>query len=183
VAEPGVGVGNQDGGRAVTAATGLAEPIPTPRDHGHDREMTTARDIMHQGAECIPEHETLDRAAQLMREHNIGSLPICGSDDRLTGMITDRDIVVKCIAAGLDPASVTAGQIAQGTPVWVDAGADEDEVLELMQAHLIRRLPVLDDHELIGMITEADLATHISPEKVAAYCSTVYSAPATIVRR
>lgn len=142
--------------------------------------MTTAREIMHHGAECVPEHETLDRAAQMMRDHNIGSLPICGSDDRLTGIITDRDIVVKCIAAGHDPAQVTAGQIAQGTPVWVDAGADEDKVLALMQDNLIRRLPVLDNHELVGMISEADLATHIPAAKVAAYCSTVYSAPATI---
>jgi CBS domain-containing protein len=142
--------------------------------------MTSAHDIMHVGVECVPEHETLDRAAQLMREHNIGSLPICGDNDRLLGIITDRDIVVKCIAAGHDPSQVTAGSLAQGAPVWVDASADEDEVLRLMQDNLIRRLPVLDDHELVGMISEADLATHIPPSKVAAYCSTVYSAPSTI---
>src|SRR5262245_23500072 len=107
--------------------------------------MTTARDVMHTGAECIPEHETLDRAAQMMRDHQVGSLPICGDDDRLKGIITDRDIVVKCIAAGRDPANTTAAELAQGDLVWVDANADANEVLSTMQDHQIRRLPVLDD--------------------------------------
>lgn len=135
---------------------------------------------MHAGVECVPEHETLDRAAQLMREHNVGSLPICGDDNRLKGIITDRDIVVKCIAAGHDPAKVTAAELAQGTPIWVSAEADEDEVLSLMRQHLIRRLPVLNDHELVGMISEADVATHAPAAKIAEYCEAVYSAPPTL---
>jgi CBS domain-containing protein len=142
--------------------------------------MTTARDLMHSGVECVPEHETLDRAAQLMRQHNVGSLPICGDDDRLKGIITDRDIVVKCIAAGQDPAKMTAADLAQGTPIWVAADADADEVVQTMEDHLIRRLPVIDNSELVGMISEADLATHLPAEKIASYCNTVYSAPATI---
>lgn len=143
--------------------------------------MTNARSMMHSGVECVPEHETLDRAAQLMREHNVGSLPICGDDDRLKGIITDRDIVLKCVAVGQDPSKMTAAQLAFGTPIWVSAEADEDEVLSLMQQNLIRRLPVMDgDHALVGMISEADLATHLPADKVANYCSTVYSAPATL---
>lgn len=142
--------------------------------------MTTARKMMHLGAECIPEHETLDRAAQMMRDHKVGSLPICGSDNRLKGIITDRDIVVKCIASGRDPAKTTAAELSQGTPICVTADADEDEVLELMQQNLIRRLPVLDKHELVGIISEADLATHLPADKMARYCSALYSAPAGI---
>lgn len=64
--------------------------------------MTTARDIMNAGVTCVGEHETLTAAAQYMREHDIGALPICGDDDRLHGMLTDRDIVIKGLAAGLD---------------------------------------------------------------------------------
>jgi CBS domain-containing protein len=142
--------------------------------------MTTARSMMHQGVECVPENSTLDRAAALMREHRVGSLPVCGTDDRLKGIITDRDIVVKCIAAGRDPATMTAAELAQGTPVWVDGDADEDAVVRLMQDNLIRRLPVLDQHELVGMISEADLARHLPPAKLAGYCNTLYTAPATI---
>ena len=142
--------------------------------------MTTARNLMHTGVECVPEYETLDRAAQLMREHHVGSLPICGSDNRLTGIITDRDIVVKCIAAGLDPAMMTAAELAQGAPVWVPADADAEAVLELMEQHAIRRLPVIEDHVLVGMISEADLATHLPADQVGHYCNAVYSAPAGI---
>ncbi len=142
--------------------------------------MTTARNLMHGGVECVPEHETLDRAAQLMREHNVGSLPICGSDNILTGIITDRDIVVKCIAVGHDPAMMTAADLAQGAPVWVAADADAETVLRLMEEHAIRRLPVIEDHQLVGMISEADLATHLPAEQVAHYCNAVYSVPASI---
>ena len=87
--------------------------------------MTNARDIMHQGAECIGETETLADAARKMRDLHVGALPVCGEDDRLHGIITDRDIVVKCIADGRDPQAVTARELAQGTPVWYVVAADE----------------------------------------------------------
>lgn len=66
--------------------------------------MTTAKDIMHPGAQWIPAHETLDRAAQLMRNLNVGALPVADENERLCGIITDRDIVVGCVAMGHDPA-------------------------------------------------------------------------------
>ena len=88
--------------------------------------MTTARDIMHTGATCIGEHETLQHAAQQMRDLGVGSLPIRGDDDSLRGIITDRDIVTKCIARGADPASVTAGELAQGMPVTIDSAGGRD---------------------------------------------------------
>lgn len=78
--------------------------------------MTTARDIMHSGAHWVPAHETLDRAARLMREHDVGALPIADENERLCGIVTDRDIVVKCVAAGQDPCHVTCGDVAEGTP-------------------------------------------------------------------
>ncbi|MCX4968954.1 CBS domain-containing protein [Streptomyces sp. NBC_00654] len=139
--------------------------------------MTTARDIMHSGAQWIPAHETLDRAAQLMREHNVGALPISanGDRDRMVGILTDRDIVVDCVAKGHDPSKVTAGELAQGTPRWIDAGAGVDAVLEEMQTHRIRRLPVVENKMLIGMISEADLAQHLSEEQIAGWAEKVYA--------
>jgi len=86
----------------------------------------TARDLMHPGAQCIAAHETLDRAAQLMRELGVGALPIRDADDRLKGIITDRDIVIKCVAAGLDPSHVTAGDLALGL-IWVEPDATVEE--------------------------------------------------------
>lgn len=135
--------------------------------------MTTARDIMHTGAECIGEHQTLQFAAQRMRDLDVGALPICGDDDRLHGIITDRDIVIKCIAAGGDPKTMTAGELAQGKPVIVDARADVGKVLRVMEEHRIRRLPVIDNHRLVGMISEADLARHLPEQSVGEFVEAI----------
>ncbi|WP_030717424.1 CBS domain-containing protein [Streptomyces sp. NRRL F-2580] len=137
--------------------------------------MTTAGEIMHRGAQWIPATETLDRAAQLMSELNVGALPISDSEERLCGILTDRDIVVGCVAKGRDPSKITAGDMAQGTPRWIDAGADVSEVLEEMQSHQIRRLPVISNKKLVGMISEADLAKHLSDEQIAGWAEKVYA--------
>lgn len=137
--------------------------------------MTTAGEIMHPGAQWIPATETLDRAAQLMARLNVGALPISDSNERLCGILTDRDIVVGCVAKGHDPSKITAGDMAKGTPRWIDAGADVSEVLQEMQGHQIRRLPVIKDKRLVGMISEADLAKHLSEEQIAGWAEAVYA--------
>lgn len=137
--------------------------------------MTTAGEIMHPGAQWIPATETLDRAAELMSRLNVGALPISDSNERLCGILTDRDIVIGCVAKGHDPSKITAGEMAQGTPRWIDAGADVSEVLEEMQSHQIRRLPVIDNKRLVGMISEADLAKHLSEEQIAGWAEKVYA--------
>src|SRR5579859_4133427 len=95
--------------------------------------MTTAKDLMSAGIRYIPVTETLDRAAQLMREGDIGALPVTDTDGRLAGLITDRDIVIKCVSHGKDPAKVTAGDIMTAAPRSVDAAADSSEVLAAMR--------------------------------------------------
>ncbi|WP_371615608.1 CBS domain-containing protein [Streptomyces sp. NBC_00454] len=137
--------------------------------------MTTAGEIMHPGAQWIPATETLDRAAQLMARLNVGALPISDASERLCGILTDRDIVVGCVAKGHDPSKITAGDMAKGTPRWIDAGADVSEVLHEMQGHQIRRLPVIKDKRLVGMISEADLAKHLSEEQIAGWAEAVYA--------
>ncbi|MEV5974820.1 CBS domain-containing protein [Streptomyces sp. NPDC051921] len=138
--------------------------------------MKTAKDIMHPGAQWIPAHETLDRAAQMMRNLNVGALPIADENERLCGILTDRDIVVGCVAMGRDPAKITCGEMAKGTPRWIESGADVGAVLEEMQSHQIRRLPVIDaDKKLVGMISEADLARNLTDEQLKAFCESVYA--------
>jgi CBS domain-containing protein len=139
--------------------------------------MGKARDLMHSGVECISQDETMETAARKMRDLHVGALPICGEDDQLHGIITDRDIVVRCIAEGWDPRETTAQQMAQGTPIWIDVDADESEVLRLMEDHAIRRLPVIENYRLVGMISEADLATHLDEHGVAEFAGSVYAAP------
>ncbi|UGY94378.1 CBS domain-containing protein [Streptomyces gobiensis] len=137
--------------------------------------MPTAKDIMHPGAQWIPNTETLDRAAQLMRELGVGALPISDVNERLCGIVTDRDIVVECIAGGRDPSKMTCGDLAKGTPRWIDANADINEVLHEMEEHQIRRLPVIENKRLVGMISEADLAHHLSDDKIAEFVEKVYA--------
>lgn len=141
--------------------------------------MSKAREVMHSGAQCIGEDGTLAEAARMMRDLHVGALPICGADDRLKGIITDRDIVVKCIAQDGDPRKMTARDLATGTPIWVDVEADADEVIRVMSESKIRRVPVMENQRLVGMISEADLATHLDESKIKDFASSIYGAPPT----
>jgi CBS domain-containing protein len=128
--------------------------------------MATIREIMTPDAVCIGENETLADAARKMRELDVGALPVCGEDNRLKGMVTDRDIVVRCIADNGDPQTVRAGELARGKPVTIGADDPLDEALAMMKEHQIRRLPVIDGHDLVGIISQADVARHIESSRV-----------------
>ncbi len=128
--------------------------------------MTTARDLMTPGAECVNVDESLSDAAKKMRDLNVGALPICGADNLLAGVLTDRDIVVRCVADGKNPSDVKAGDLAQGKPVTIGADDSVEEAMRTMSEHQIRRLPVIDGHQLVGMLAQADLARQVSAEDV-----------------
>jgi CBS domain-containing protein len=115
--------------------------------------MTTAREIMTPGVECVSVGETLVDAARRMRDLDVGALPICGDDNRLAGMLTDRDIVVQVLAEGRDPSSTKVGDLADGKPVTIGADDPVEEALSTMSKHGVRRLPVIDGHELVGMVS------------------------------
>jgi CBS domain-containing protein len=136
-----------------------------------------ARDVMTGGAECIGENESLVEAARKMKELDVGALPICGEDDRLKGMLTDRDIVLKAIAVDKDPGSTRAGDLAQGKPVTIGADDSVDEALHTMAEHGVRRLPVIDGHRLIGVVSQADLARNVEEEKVGELVEAISAAP------
>ncbi|MDQ3620421.1 MAG: CBS domain-containing protein [Actinomycetota bacterium] len=118
----------------------------------------TARDIMSGSAECVGENDSILDASKKLAKLDIGSMPICGEDDRLKGMLTDRDIVVKVLAEGRDPSSTTAGELAQGKPVTIGADDSIQEALQTMASNKVRRLPVIDGQRLIGMVSQADIA-------------------------
>ena len=127
----------------------------------------TARDIMTPECTCVGEDDTVLDAAKRLAELDVGAMPICGSDDRLKGMITDRDIVVKVLAQGKDPSSTRVSELATQDEV-VTIGADDpiDEALRTMTDHKVRRLPVIDDQRLVGIISQADIATNLDEERV-----------------
>ena len=136
----------------------------------------SARDVMTGGAECIGESESVAEAARKMAQLDVGSLPICGDDDRLKGMLTDRDIVVKVLAEGKDPEGTKAGELGEGKQVTVGADDSVGEALRTMKDHKVRRLPVIDGHELIGIVSQGDLAQNVDEEEVGELVETISAA-------
>jgi CBS domain-containing protein len=137
----------------------------------------TARDVMTGGAECIGENETVIDAAKKMAELDVGALPICGEDDRLKGMLTDRDIAVKVLGQDRDPSSVKAGELGDGKPVTIGADDSVREALQTMKEHKVRRLPVIDGHDLIGIVSQGDLATNADEDDVGDLVEAISAAP------
>jgi CBS domain-containing protein len=124
-----------------------------------------ARDIMSGSAECVGENDSVLDAATKLTKLDVGAMPICGEDNRLKGMLTDRDIVVKVLSEGRDPASTRVGELAEGKPVTIGADDSVAETLETMARYKVRRLPVIDGHDLVGVISQADIAANLSEEE------------------
>jgi CBS domain-containing protein len=138
----------------------------------------TARDLMTEGAECIGERETVAAAAQKLAQLDVGAVPICGEDDKLKGIITDRDIAVKVVAQGRDPQQTTAGELAEGVPTTVTADDSVETVVAVMTENKVRRLPVLDsDKRLVGIVSQADIATKAEPSQTAQVVQEISAAP------
>src|SRR4030095_2920711 len=98
-------------------------------------------------------------AAGMMADDGIGALPVCDADGRLSGVVTDRDLAVKVVAEGRDPGSVRLGELVDnGEVVTIGADAPAEEPIRTMKDHAVRRLPVIDGQELIGMVSQADVA-------------------------
>ena len=116
------------------------------------------RDVMTSTPRTIQASTPLQEAARLMRDEDVGSLPIV-EGDRLKGMLTDRDIAIRAVAEGKDPQSTTAHEIASRELVTVDPEQGLDEALRLMARHQVRRLPVCEeDGRLVGILAQADAA-------------------------
>lgn len=117
------------------------------------------RDVMTPDPAFVSPDETIQRAAQLMDELNVGALPVC-EGRRLTGIITDRDITVRCTAAGKAPDQAKVSDAMSAGTQWAKQDDDIDTAREMMAERQIRRLPVVDDNEqLIGIVSLGDLAT------------------------
>ncbi|HET8594519.1 MAG TPA: CBS domain-containing protein [Intrasporangium sp.] len=127
--------------------------------------MPTARDLMSSPAQCLNEGDTLVAAAQALRESGVGSMPIKDASGQLAGMITDRDIVVRGIAEGFDPTTSTVGEISTQTVVVVNVDDDEEAVLNAFIQNQVRRIPVVDGEDVVGMISQADIARSMSQDE------------------
>lgn len=140
--------------------------------------MTTARELMTSDPIWIDVDLTALEAARIMAEDDIGALPVCNRQGRLQGMVTDRDIVVKVLAAGKDPSTCKVSELAgQGEVVTIGADDSVEEVMRTMKDHAVRRLPVIDGTQLVGMVAQADIARTVGDRKVGDLVDAISSAP------
>jgi CBS domain-containing protein len=110
--------------------------------------------------------ESAADAARRLAQADIGAVPVCEPDGHLSGVVTDRDMVVKVVAAGKDPGSILLGDIAdQGKVVTIGADDSVDEALEVMKRHEVRRLPVIDGNEVVGLLSQGDVARAVRSEQ------------------
>ena len=127
--------------------------------------MTTARDLMTPRPRCIGVNDSLRIAASVMADLDVGALPICGEDGKLKGMLTDRDIVVEVVAAGVDPDALKVGDIMGPDVATVREGEGLYEALHYMRGKGVRRMPVVDrDGALVGILTLDDLLSLLAEE-------------------
>jgi CBS domain-containing protein len=140
--------------------------------------MTTAREIMTPGAEWLEADVTVADAARRMAENDIGALPVCSPEGKLQGVVTDRDLVVQVLSQGRDPQGTTVADIVERTEV-VTIGADDpaEEAIRTMKDHAVRRLPVIDGTELVGMVSQADIARAMPDAKVGDLVGAISQAP------
>ena len=115
------------------------------------------RDTMTGSPRSIDASTSVVEAAQLMREGHIGSLPIT-DDEQLVGMITDRDIAMRVVAEAADHTKTSVGDVSSRDVVTVEPDEDLDEALQLMARHQVRRLPVVENGRLVGIVAQADIA-------------------------
>src|SRR4051794_38979233 len=141
--------------------------------------MPTAREIMTPDPTFCAEDVTAADAARQMAEDGIGAVPVCDTEGRLAGVITDRDLALGVIAAGRDPQTTTVSELLDGSEV-VTIGADDsaEEAIRTMKDHAVRRLPVIDGTRLVGMVSQADIARAMPDAKIGDLIDAISSAPA-----
>ena len=115
-------------------------------------------DIMTKDVVKICQEESVEVAARTLTHYNIGALPVCDAQGKLCGMVTDRDLVIRCMAANKPVSDTTVRQVMTNQLVSVEPGADVTEAAQLMGSKQIRRLPVVEQGKLCGMISLGDIA-------------------------
>ena len=140
--------------------------------------MTATRDIMTPNATYCTADTTAADAARKMADENVGAIPVCDSEGRLCGVVTDRDLAVKIVAAGHDPDTVRLSELLDAAGV-VTIGADDsvEEAIRAMKDHAVRRLPVVDGSALVGMISQADIARAMPDTTIGDLVDAISSAP------
>jgi len=139
-------------------------------------------DVMTRGVECIRPSDSIATAAERMRDLDVGALPVCGENDRLAGMVTDRDITIRGTASCCGPAETTVEEVMTPNIVFCFEDQDIEEATRLMEEHQIRRLPVLNrDKRLVGILSLGDVAIETHDEHLAGSALEAISEPAPAI--
>jgi CBS domain-containing protein len=125
----------------------------------------SVRDVMTPGVRTVSASQSLADAAEAMKGEGVGSVPVV-EEGRLAGIVTDRDIVTRAVAERRDPQAVKVDEVASREVVTVEPDQDLDEALALMARHQVRRLPVVEEGRLVGMLAQADVALEAKEKKV-----------------
>jgi CBS domain-containing protein len=125
----------------------------------------SVREAMTASVSSVSPSQSLADAAEVMKGEDVGSVPVV-EEGRLRGIVTDRDIVTRAVAERRDPQSVRIEEIASHDLVTVEPEQDLDEALALMAHHKVRRLPVLEEGRLVGMLAQADVAIKAKEQRV-----------------
>ena len=125
------------------------------------------RDVMTSPAIRIQPEEPVAVAARTLEHYNIGALPVCGSDGQLKGILTDRDIVTRCLAAERQPGTTQVEQVMTARVLTVRPDSSTQEAARIMGAQQVRRLPVVENGKLVGMVSLGDLASTFENNKAA----------------
>jgi CBS domain-containing protein len=123
------------------------------------------RDIMTNDPATVKPNDLVAQAASLMREEDCGAIPVV-KDGKLVGIVTDRDITIRAVAAGRDPKSTKVSEVMSADPVTITPDTDSDEAQRLMAEFQVRRLPVVDDGRLLGIVVTAQLARREQPHEM-----------------
>ena len=115
-------------------------------------------DLMSEKVVSIDRDEPVTAAARLLRSSNVGALPVCDSQGRLRGIVTDRDIVTRCVAAGADPAKTSVSEIMSRGVVTASPFDEVESAAKSMAGDQVRRLPVVNEGRLVGVLSLCDMA-------------------------
>jgi CBS domain-containing protein len=139
---------------------------------------TKVRDVMTERPRCVTPETPLNQVAEVMETEDIGSVPILDGE-RLTGMITDRDIVIRAVAKGKDPRGMPVREASSSKLVTVGPDSDLSDAAELMATYQVRRLPVVDeDNRLVGIVAQADVALQAKEKDVGQMVEGISQPPA-----
>ena len=114
-------------------------------------------EVMSADVMCISPEESVAMAAKMLARSDVGVLPVCASGARLKGMLTDRDIVLRCVAPGSDPEKLTAGEIMSRVTASASPTDEVETAVKLMSDRQLRRLPVVSDGRVVGMLSLGDI--------------------------